>query len=73
METHNLDSKAIVKDLLGRLPDLVSLREIAQEIEFIAAVRQGQNGLDGGDASRSNRSNRNSPRGLSGSVFVASQ
>jgi hypothetical protein len=37
----NSDSKEIVKDLLGRLPDRVSLREIALEIEFIAAVRQG--------------------------------
>lgn len=33
--------KAIVLDLLRRLPDDVSLYEIAQRLEFIAAVRQG--------------------------------
>ena len=33
--------KEIVVDLLRRLPDDVSLYEIAQRLEFIAAVRQG--------------------------------
>ena len=33
--------KEIVLDLLRRLPDDVSLYEIAQRLEFIAAVRQG--------------------------------
>ena len=50
MEPTALDSKEIVKDLLSRLPDQVSLREIAQEIEFIAAVRQGLSELDRGES-----------------------
>jgi hypothetical protein len=36
-----LTDKEIVVDLLRRLPDNVSLYEIAQRLEFIAAVRQG--------------------------------
>jgi hypothetical protein len=36
-----LSDKEIVMDLLRRLPDDVSLYEIAQRLEFIAAVRQG--------------------------------
>jgi hypothetical protein len=36
-----LTDKQIVLDLLRRLPDDVSLYEIAQRLEFIAAVRQG--------------------------------
>lgn len=36
-----LTDKQIVFDLLRRLPDDVSLYEIAQRLEFIAAVRQG--------------------------------
>jgi predicted transcriptional regulator len=35
---------------LQRLPEGVSLHEIAQEIEFISAVRQGQAELDRGEA-----------------------
>ena len=41
MNTVSLSSKEIVKDLLLRLPDEISLHQIAREIEFIAAVRQG--------------------------------
>jgi hypothetical protein len=36
-----LTDKDIAFDLLRRLPDDVSLYEIAQRLEFIAAVRQG--------------------------------
>ncbi len=36
-----LTDKEIVLDLLRRLPDDVSLYQIAQKLEFIAAVRQG--------------------------------
>lgn len=50
MEPTVLDNKEIVKDLLTRLPDQVSLQEIAQEIEFIAAVRQGLSELDRGES-----------------------
>lgn len=45
-----MSSKEIIKDLLLRLPDEVSLHQIAQEIEFIAAVRQGMAELDRGDS-----------------------
>ena len=33
--------KQIVQDVLSRMPDDASLHDIAQELEFIAAVRQG--------------------------------
>ena len=36
-----MSTKQIVQDLLQRLPEDVSLQDVAQEIEFIAAVRQG--------------------------------
>ncbi len=40
---HNapMSSKEIVRDLLQRLPENASLHDIAREIEFVAAVRQG--------------------------------
>jgi hypothetical protein len=44
-----MSTKQIVQDLLQRLPDDVSLRDIAQEIEFIAAVRQGLAEIDRGE------------------------
>jgi predicted transcriptional regulator len=36
-----MSTKQIVQDLLQRLPENVTLHDVAQEIEFIAAVRQG--------------------------------
>jgi hypothetical protein len=45
-DTRAMDNKQIVEDLLQRLPDGASLHDIAQEIEFIAAVRQGLDELD---------------------------
>ena len=36
-----LSDKEMVLDLLRRLPDNVSLYEIVQRLEFVAAVRQG--------------------------------
>jgi len=36
-----VSTKQIVQDLLQRLPENVSLHDVAREIEFIAAVRQG--------------------------------
>ena len=36
-----MSTKEIVTDLLERLPDSASLHDIAQEIEFVAAVRGG--------------------------------
>jgi predicted transcriptional regulator len=44
-----VSTKQIVRDLLQRLPEDVSLRDVAQEIEFIAAVRQGVAELDRGE------------------------
>ena len=36
-----MSTKEIVARLLERLPEEVSLHEVAREIEFIAAVREG--------------------------------
>ena len=49
MNTVSLSSKEIIKDLLLRLPDEISLHQIAREIEFVAAVRQGMAELDRGE------------------------
>jgi predicted transcriptional regulator len=49
MNTVSLSSKEIVKNLLLRLPDNISLHQILQEIEFIAAVHQGIAELDCGE------------------------
>ena len=40
-QTPLMSTKQIVQDLLERLPEDVSLHDVAQEIEFVAAVRQG--------------------------------
>lgn len=45
----NVSNKEIVTDLLQRLPENASLHDIAQEIEFVAAVRQGLTELDRGE------------------------
>jgi predicted transcriptional regulator len=45
-----MTDKEIVQDLLRRIPDDASLQDIAQELEFIAAVRQGLTELDSGDS-----------------------
>lgn len=44
-----MDNKQIVADLLQRIPENASLHDIAQEIEFVAAVRQGISELDRGE------------------------
>jgi len=44
-----MTSKQIVEDLLQRIPEGASLHDIAQQIEFIAAVRQGIEELDRGE------------------------
>ena len=36
-----MSTKQIIAGLLERLPEDVSLHEVAREIEFIAAVREG--------------------------------
>jgi predicted transcriptional regulator len=44
-----MSTKQIVQDLLQKLPDDVSLHQVAQEIEFVAAVRQGLAEVDRGE------------------------
>jgi predicted transcriptional regulator len=44
-----MSNRDIVEDLLQRLPEDASLHEIAQQLEFIAAVRQGLSELDRGE------------------------
>ena len=44
-----MSNKEIVLDLVRRLPEGVSLSDIAREIEFIAAVREGFEELDRGE------------------------
>jgi hypothetical protein len=36
-----MSSKELVIDLVRRLPDEVSIRDIVREIEFVAGVREG--------------------------------
>lgn len=43
-----MSNKELVSNLLGRLPDDVSLQQIAREVEFIAGVREGLAQLDRG-------------------------
>lgn len=50
MNTVNMSGKDIIRDLLLRLPDEITLHQVAQEIEFIAAVRQGMAELDRGES-----------------------
>ncbi len=45
-----MSSKEIVKELLEKLPDEASLRDIAQEIEFVAGIREGLAELDQGQS-----------------------
>ena len=45
-----MTNKEIVQDLLRRMPDDASLQDIAKELEFIAAVRQGLADLDNGNS-----------------------
>ena len=49
VHTDDMTSKQIVEDLLQRVPDNASLQDIAREIEFVAAVRQGLTELDRGE------------------------
>ena len=41
-----MSNKEVVAHLLTRLPENVSLEQIAREIEFIAGVREGLDQLD---------------------------
>lgn len=43
-----MGNKEAVIELVNRLPENVSLREIAQEIEFVAAIQEGLDQIDQG-------------------------
>ena len=43
-----MSSKEIVQELLKKLPEEASLNDIAQEIEFVAGIREGITELDKG-------------------------
>ncbi len=45
----DMSNKDLVSDLLTRLPDDVSLQQIAREVEFVAGVREGLGQLDRGE------------------------
>lgn len=49
VHTPDMSNKQIVQDLLQRIPEGASLHDIAREIEFIAAVRQGLDEFDRGE------------------------
>ena len=49
-QTAPMTNKEIVQDLLRRIPDDASLQDIARELEFVAAVRQGLFELDNGES-----------------------
>lgn len=44
-----MSTKQIVQDLLGKLPEDATLHDVAREIEFVAAVREGLSELDRGE------------------------
>lgn len=44
-----MSNKEVVANLLAKLPEDVSLQQIAREIEFIAGVREGLEQLDRGE------------------------
>ena len=44
-----MSTKEIVQDILQKLPENVSLREVAREIEFVAGVRQGLAEIERGE------------------------
>lgn len=48
-QTPHMSTKEIVQDLLQKLPEDVSLHDVAREIEFVAAVRQGLAEIDRGE------------------------
>ena len=43
-----MSAKQVVQDLLQRLPENVSPHDVAQEIEFVSAVRQGLSEIEQG-------------------------
>jgi len=60
----------LFQDLLQRIPEGSSLHDIAQEIELVAAVRQGLDELDRGEQIPIEESSGSFPHGLSSSPFA---
>ncbi len=50
-----MTQKAIVLDAIGKLPDDVSIDEIADRVEFLAAIQKGIHQLDQGEGHPSRR------------------
>ncbi len=44
-----MSQKEIVLDVISELPDEVSLEQIAEKIEFLAAIKKGMDQLDRGE------------------------
>jgi hypothetical protein len=44
-----VSQKEIVLDVISELPDEVSLEQIAEKIEFLAAIKKGMDQLDRGE------------------------
>ena len=44
-----MSSKQIAMEVINKLPDEASLMDIAQELEFVAGVREGAAELDRGE------------------------
>jgi len=44
-----MSDKQLVVELLNRLPDDAKLRDISREIEFLAAIREGEEQADRGE------------------------
>jgi predicted transcriptional regulator len=44
-----VSQKEIVLDVIKELPDEVSLEQIAEKIEFLAAIKKGMDQLDRGE------------------------
>lgn len=44
-----MSTKQIVQDLIQRLPENVSLHEVAREIDFVAGVREGLAEIERGE------------------------
>jgi len=48
-QSNAMSDKQIVEDLLQRIPEDASLRDIIRDIEFVSAVREGLAELDRGE------------------------
>ena len=50
-----MSNRDIAIDLIQKLPETVSLHEIAREIEFIAGVREGFEALERGEGTEAEK------------------